>query len=277
AYLKAEITTPSWHSFFYALVLLSIVFMVWEWVAPWRKNQRRFRKGFWLDAFYMFFNVFIFSLIGFAGLAAVTEAAFRSGLTSLGIDNWVAVEVSSWSPWVQVLVLFVVRDFIHWNVHRLLHKSPFLWEFHKVHHSVEEMGFAAHLRFHWMETVVYKSLEYIPLGLIGFGIDDFFAAHLLALAWGHFNHANIKLPLGPLGYVFNNPQMHIWHHAKTLPRRTGVNFGLTLSIWDYLFRTAYIPRDGRDEPLGFDELQEFPEHFVGQAIYPLSKRRHRDE
>ncbi len=30
--------------------------------------------------------------------------------------------------------------------HLLGHKVPILWEFHKVHHSVEQMGFAAHLR-----------------------------------------------------------------------------------------------------------------------------------
>ena len=67
--------------------------------------------------------------------------------------------------------------------------------------------------------------------------------------------------------------MHIWHHAKELPedRKMGVNFGLTLSIWDYLFKTAYIPHDGRDIELGFDDENEFPESFVKQEIYPFIK------
>lgn len=274
SYLVHDITHPSWRSFFYALIVLSLVFYVWELVAPWRREQPRLRKGFWLDGFYMFFNLFLFSLVGWAGVAAVANRAFGELLREVfGVENLVAIEVSSWAPWVQVAVLFVLRDFIQWNVHRLLHASPTLWEFHKVHHSVEQMGFAAHLRFHWMETIVYRVCEYLPLALIGFGIDDFFAAYILALAWGHFNHANIRVPLGPLRYLFNSPQMHIWHHARELPRPRGVNFGLTLSLWDYLFGTAYVPRDGRDIALGFDDLEAFPRGFFGQVVYPLGRRR----
>ena len=66
--------------------------------------------------------------------------------------------------------------------------------------------------------------------------------------------------------------MHIWHHSKELPEgKHGVNFGLSLSIWDYIFKTAYIPKDGRDIELGFDDEDEFPKSFGGQVTYPLSK------
>jgi len=147
-----------------------------------------------------------------------------------------------------------------------LHRVPRLWEFHKVHHSVKEMGFAAHLRYHWMENVVYRTFEYIPLALLGIGLYDFFIIHIFTLAWGHFNHSNFKLRLGFLKYIFNNPQMHIWHHAKHLPEdiKYGVNFGITLSLWDYLFKTDYIPYEGRDIELGFDDEADFPQDFSGQ-------------
>ena len=82
------------------------------------------------------------------------------------------------------------------------------------------MGFAAHLRYHWMENVVYRVLEYIPLAMIGYGITDFFIVHAFAIVIGHFNHSNLRLPLGPLKYVLNNPQMHIWHHAKKCRKTT---------------------------------------------------------
>ena len=182
-----------------------------------------------------------------------------------------AIEIGSWPVWLQLLTLFVIRDFVQWNVHRLLHRLPFLWEFHKVHHSVEEMGFAAHLRYHWMENVVYRGLEYIPLAMIGFGIDDFFIVHIFTLTVGHFNHSNIRVPLGPLKFLFNNPQMHIWHHAKHLPQEHphGMNFGLTLSLWDYLFGTACIPSDGRDIELGFPGDETFPQGFVAQSLHGL--------
>ncbi len=171
--------------------------------------------------------------------------------------------------------MFLLRDFIHFNVHRLLHRFDTLWEFHKVHHSVKQMGFAAHLRFHWMETVVYRVLEYIPLGLMGFSVVDFFVVHMVAVFIGHFNHASFYFPLGPLKYVFNNPQMHIWHHAKRLPReyRFGCNFGISLSVWDYLFGTNYIPEDGGDLLLGFHQDKKFPKTFFKQLVYPFIGRR----
>ncbi|MBL7962164.1 sterol desaturase family protein, partial [bacterium] len=111
----------------------------------------------------------------------------------------------------------------------------------------------------------------IPLGMIGFGIQDFYIVHIFAISVGHFNHSNISIPLGPLKYIFNNPQMHIWHHAKQIPDPYGVNFGLTLSIWDYLFKTAWIPKDGRDEALGFDNVETFPSTFIKQELYPFVK------
>ncbi len=273
-YLWGEMTHLHPKSYLLWLVGVSVFFLVIEWAKPWREDQPKFRKDFWLDAFYMFFNFFLFSLIIYNAASDVVVTAFNDLLATVGVRNLVALEVGSWPVWAQLLALFVVRDFIHWNTHQLLHRIPFLWQFHKVHHSVQQMGFAAHLRYHWMETVVYRTLEYLPLAMIGFGIDDFFIVHIFTLAVGHFNHSNVRVPLGPLKYVFNNPQMHIWHHAKALPedRPHGMNFGLTLSLWDYLFGTACVPSDGRDIELGFEGDEEFPTTFLGQVRVGLSPR-----
>ena len=272
-YLWGEITNPGWHNYFYLLIAVSLVVFALEIAAPWRRGQKPIRKDFWLDAFYMFFNFFLFSLVGYAALSDVVATFFDNTLASFGVENLVAIEISSWPVAVQLLVMFIARDFIHWNVHRLLHRVPWLWEFHKVHHSVEQMGFAAHLRYHWFENVAYRTIEYIPLAMLGFGIDDFFVVHTIALMIGHLNHANFKLPLGPLKYVFNSPQMHIWHHAKNVPAPYGVNFGISLSVWDWLFGTVYWPADGRDEELGFQGLEEFPHGLGGQLIYNVVPRK----
>ena len=270
-YLWFEITNPHWKNYFYWLVLVSLFFFALEIFAPWRKDQKKFRQDFWLDLFYVFFNYFLFSLFIFNAASDVVVNLFNDLLLGIGITNLVAIHVNTWPIWLQLVVMFVLRDFIHWNVHRLLHRVPALWEFHKVHHSVEELGFAAHLRFHWMENVVYNGLQYIPLAMIGFGIEEFFIVYLITLVIGHANHSNIKLPLGPLKYVINNPQMHIWHHAKTWPEkyRYGINFGISLSLWDYLFKTAVIPHDGRDIELGFPDIEDFPKTFVGQSLHGL--------
>lgn len=273
-YLKSEILYPGWHNYFYWLLGLSLAVWLLEIAAPWRKGQSIFRKDFWLDGFYMFFNFFLFSLIGYNALSNIAVQAFNDFLGLFGISNLVAINVATWPKWVQLLFMFIVADFIQWNVHRMLHKSPALWEFHKVHHSVKEMGFAAHLRFHWMETIIYKSIQYIPLAMIGFGIDDFFLVHIFSVAIGHLNHSNVYITYGPLKYFLNNPAMHIWHHAKHLPDGgAGVNFGISLSIWDYLFGTVYMPANGRDIELGFPKDDNFPNKFFTQITYPFLKSK----
>lgn len=273
-YLKNEILHFSWHNYFYLLVFLSVLVYALEIIFPWRKNQPRIRKDFWLDMFYMFFNFFLFSLVVYNAFSNVFVTLFNDFLASFGITNLVAIEVDALPNWTQYLLLFVIADFIQWWTHVLLHRVPALWEFHKVHHSVEQMGFAAHLRYHWFETILYKSIQYIPLSMIGFGLDDFFIVHATAIAIGHLNHANLYVPLGPLKYIFNNPQMHIWHHAYEMPQEHphGINFGLSLSIWDYLFKKAYIPYDGRDIRLGFKKIEKYPSTFFGQMLDPFRRK-----
>jgi sterol desaturase/sphingolipid hydroxylase (fatty acid hydroxylase superfamily) len=271
-YLKSELLEPRWNNYFWWLIALSLLVWILEIAFPWRKNQSAIRKDFWLDGFYMFFNFFLFSLIGFNALSNVGVNLFNDFLELFGVTNIVAFEIQLWPAWSQLLLMFVLADFLQWNIHRLLHRVPWLWEFHKVHHSVEQMGFAAQFRYHWMENIVYKTLQYIPLAMIGFGLDDFFIIHMIAVAIGHLNHANLGIGWGPLKYLLNSPKMHIWHHAMDIPKGSyGVNFGLSLSIWDYIFGTAYMPKDGRDTPLGFPKLSSFPKTFFKQLIYPFKK------
>ena len=272
-YLIEEITNPGWTNYFYWLLGLSLLVFALEIIIPWRKKQPIFRRGFWLDAFYMIFNFFLFSLIGYNALSNVGVELFNDFLGLFGIDNLVAIEVQDFPVWAQLLIMFIIADFIQWNVHRMLHRVPWLWKFHQVHHSVKEMGFAAQFRFHFVETLVYKSAQYIPLAMIGFGIEQFFVVHMFSVFIGHLNHANLDWSYGPLGYVLNNPRMHIWHHAKALPpkHKYGMNFGLSLSIWDYLFGTAYVPKSGKDIEIGFDGDERFPHDFTGQLTYPFKE------
>ncbi|PRP66185.1 sterol desaturase family protein [Nonlabens agnitus] len=273
-YLWSEITQPAWDNYFYWLVGLSLLVFGLEIWLPWRKDQKIFRKDFWLDLFYLFFNFFLFSLIGYNALSNVGVQLFNDLLNFVGLENVVAFEVRSWPAWSQLLLMFIVADFIQWNIHRLLHRVPWLWEFHKVHHSVKEMGFAAQFRFHFMETIIYKTLQYVPLAMIGFGIQQFFVVHMLGVFIGHLNHANLNWDYGPFKYILNNPKMHLWHHAKELPEnhKYGMNYGLSLSIWDYLFGTAHVPYHDPNLELGFAGDEDFPEDLGGQMTRPFKSK-----
>jgi sterol desaturase/sphingolipid hydroxylase (fatty acid hydroxylase superfamily) len=277
-YLKQSVLMDlNWENYFYGLLIISLVVWGLEVAFPWRKNQALFRKDFWLDVFYMFFNFFLLNLIVLIALSNSAAEVFNDllGLVGISISSFQLLEINKLPFAARILLFFVVVDFTQWWTHRLLHRLEFLWNFHKVHHSVKQMGFAAHLRYHWMEPIIYNSLRYIPLAIIGgFSAQDVAFVHFFAITIGHLNHANINLNYGFLKYILNNPKMHIWHHAKELPedRKYGVNFALTLSIWDYLFKTNYIPHSGRDLEIGFEDDENFPKNFLQQGVYPLRKK-----
>jgi len=261
---------PWYTNYFYGLIAISVVVWLLEMIFPWRKDQSIFRKDFWLDGFYMFFNFFIFS-IAISGFYKV----LKLGFSDLGIkDKSLAlVDLSGWPMWVQLLIFFIVLDFVQWFTHILLHKFSFFWRFHKVHHSVKEMGFAAHLRYHWMENIFYKPLKTFGVMLLGgFEPEQAYIVHFIAITIGHLNHANIKLTWGSLKYMINNPVMHLYHHAYDLPKdRFGVNFGISLSVWDYIFGHNYVPEESGTIELGFPEEEEFPKDFIGQTTYGFKK------
>ncbi|XRE43421.1 Fatty acid hydroxylase family (carotene hydroxylase/sterol desaturase) [Tenacibaculum discolor] len=277
-YIKQSVLMElNWENYFYGLIIISLVVWALEIVFPWRKNQPLFRKDFWLDTFYMFFNFFLLNLIVLIALSNTAEQLFNDilGLVGLSVASFQLFDINTFPYWARITVFFIIIDFVQWFTHTLLHRYEFLWNFHKVHHSVKQMGFAAHLRYHWMEPVVYNSMKYIPLAIMGgFTAQDVAIVHFFNITIGHLNHANINWDYGWLKYILNNPRMHIWHHAKELPpeRRMGVNFGITLSIWDYIFKTNYIPYNGRDIELGFDGDEKFPKDFIHQELYPIGKK-----
>ena len=137
------------------------------------------------------------------------------------------------------------------------------------------MGFAGHLRYHWMENVLYKPMKTLGVMLLGgFEPHQAFIVHFFTITIGHLNHANLAWHYGPLKYVFNNPVMHLYHHAYYLPenRQYGMNFGLSLSVWDYLFGTAYVPDKNGEIKLGYKGDDTMPESFRKQLRYGFTPR-----
>ncbi|WP_025664366.1 sterol desaturase family protein [Aquimarina megaterium] len=267
---------PWYMNYFWGLIIISLVVWGLEIVFPWRKNQSIFRKDFWLDGFYMFFNFFLFA-IAISGFYKLLEVVFID--IGISAKTLTIIDVSNLSTWVQLLLFFIVLDFVQWFTHILLHKYPFLWKFHKIHHSVKEMGFAAHLRYHWMENIFYKPLKTIGVMILGgFEPEQAYIVHFLAITIGHFNHSNIKITWGPLKYILNNPVMHLYHHSYELPKGSyGVNFGISLSLWDYIFKTNYIPEDSGTIALGFPGDEKIPKNFIGQIIYGFRASKQKKE
>ncbi len=262
---------PWYLNYFWGLIIISVLVWGLELIRPWRKQQAAIRGDFWLDAGYMFFNFFLFSIAIAGGYAVIGLSGSDIGLS---MSSFTLIPLAVLPTWAQLVVFFILLDFVQWITHLLLHKLPVLWEFHKIHHSVKEMGFAAHLRYHWMENLLYKPLKTLGVMLLG-GLEpeQAYIVHFIAITIGHLNHANLKVTWGPLKYIFNNPVMHLYHHAYQLPKgRFGVNFGISLSVWDYLFGTDYVPESSGTIPLGFEGDEQLPKGFLGQLLHGFGRR-----
>ena len=106
----------------------------------------------------------------------------------------------------------------------------------------------------------------------GVGWDAGLPIAVVSTLVGHLNHANLRLSYGPLRYLINSPRMHLWHHDVVLHQRSGQNFGIVLSLWDWLFGTAVWPAD-REQPerLGFHGQRRFPRDLPRRLLWPLLK------
>jgi sterol desaturase/sphingolipid hydroxylase (fatty acid hydroxylase superfamily) len=253
------------------LIAISLTFIGLERLVPWRRRQPLSRSGWLRDVGFLALNGHFISLwtatLSGSLAAAAASVARRLGV---GLD---ASPVASWPFLTQFFVLLVLADFLQWCVHNLLHRVPWFWTFHKVHHSIETMDWIGNWRFHWMEIVVYRTLQWLPLAWLGASPEAAFAVAVVTTIWGDLNHANLDIGLGPLGYVLNSPRMHLWHHDASSEGGAAKNFGIVFSVWDFLFGTAYWPRERSPERIGYPEMAEMPRSLAGQVLWPLARRR----
>jgi sterol desaturase/sphingolipid hydroxylase (fatty acid hydroxylase superfamily) len=252
------------------LGLISLGFFLAERLLPARPEQRALRPQLLNDLLLLAFNGHLWAVLTGA-LTGWLVLRAQGLLERLGarpehgfLDGW---------PFLAQFALYLVAsDFLQWCVHNLLHRVPMLWSFHKLHHSARALDWAVNFRFHWMELVVYRTLLYLPLLFLGGDGEPLFAVAIFATAWGHFNHSNLALSIGPLAYVFNSPRMHLWHHDASDEGGKAKNFGIVLSAWDWLFGTAYWPRERGPQRLGYPGDAEMPRDVVRQELFPLTRR-----
>jgi sterol desaturase/sphingolipid hydroxylase (fatty acid hydroxylase superfamily) len=159
--------------------------------------------------------------------------------------------------------LLLMADFGFFVGHYLGHKVPLLWEFHKVHHSADVLNPLTNYRFHPLDTILLGLFIGIFSGVVkgafGFafpgGIGGTGAASvnvtvlLLFNLTANLRHSHVWLSYGwHLSHIFSSPAQHQIHHSFAA-RHIDRNFGLMLSLWDWLVGSLYVPR--RREELEF--------------------------
>ena len=259
------------YSYPFWLAAISAVCIILERLRPWRKSQGFFRPQLLQDYFWLLFNG-VFSSNLLTPLLVLVYAGLVNlffGITGLSHQN--TGIMSKYPLALQIIILIILADGIEWCVHNALHRVPWLWKIHRVHHSITTMDWIGNFRFHWAETLIYSTVKYLPLFILGASWQAVLFVAVFATLIGHLNHANLNISWGPLRYIFNSSRMHIWHHEKKLRGKAGVNFGVVFSFWDWLFGTAYMPKTGALQPesIGYHGMEKTSGSLTRRFFVPF--------
>lgn len=270
--MAAAFANPDFHNPVIYLFLVYLITFSLELILPKRMQYTPVtRKGFFTDLLYVIFMDFVLNVIGLYAITCTVEFFVKKAFTAagVGLPLWdLHKALPNW--FLRFIVFFIVVDFAQWLAHFLLHRVNFLWQFHKIHHAQETLGFASTRHFHWGEYLVLKPAIWIPFGLLGFQPVEY----VIYYVWiGYFltflSHCNIKVNWGFVNYIFITPETHYWHHARNIPGRFGVNYASSLAVWDLLFGSFYNPKD-KKPVLGIPD-NDVPDSFLGQMIYPFRR------
>lgn len=182
---------------------------------------------------------------------------------------------------LQALVSYVALEFSGYWAHRVLHTGKLLWYTHRAHHSAEVLSFLTGGRGHPLEHIVFLVFALgVGGGLIGgFLYVSGTSLHpqlplcmvfigVFAASMDKILHSELPLSLGPMDYIFMSARMHQIHHSAEF-RHRDKNFGGTLSVFDWIFGTAYrpVPSESFRRGLSDDELGERNPHQTLKALY----------
>jgi sterol desaturase/sphingolipid hydroxylase (fatty acid hydroxylase superfamily) len=269
--VEGEVTGGSWLGldfFVLNLLLYSAVFIPLERLFALRGGQPVFRRQWVVDLTYFFINSLLIEIL--------TIFTLRPALI---LFDWarvasVSTTVGSLPLLVQVPALLLVADFTQYWVHRTFHVVPFLWPFHAIHHSAEEMDWLAGSRLHLVDVILTRGLTYVPIFVLGFSERALMVYVVVVAAQATFIHANVRWTFRPLRGVVATPAFHHWHHSAER-EALDKNFAVHTPLWDILFGTYYLP-DHWPAAYGLSGRRDVPARWVTQLLYPFRRRPPRE-
>jgi sterol desaturase/sphingolipid hydroxylase (fatty acid hydroxylase superfamily) len=230
-------------------VVLLALFWCWETWRPFFGQREGRLKHAAHNLALAVFNTVILGLV----FGSVTVAvAGRTERDQLGLLNGLGLA----GPSRFVLALVLLDGWMYvW--HRANHAVPFLWRFHRMHHSDRRMDVTTATRFHLGEHVGSSSLRLVLTPLLGFQVWDLVAYDTLVIAITQFHHADISLGRWDrwLRLVIVTPHMHKVHHSDRR-EETDSNYSTVLSLWDHLARSFRMRDDPRTITFGLKELTD---------------------
>ncbi len=225
-----------------------------ERIIPYTPSQRLLRPGFFNDfIWYSIVQSYVLGLVIF-GFIGVVDALAPFQRVSL---------IRELPLWVQVVLFVILHDFYIYWFHRFQHNNAWFWRTHEAHHSTQDVDWLSGSRSHSLEILINQTIEFTPIVLFA-SPEVAVIKGCIDAVWGMYIHSNVDVRSGWLQYVINGPEMHRWHHA-TDHEAHNKNFGTKLAVWDWMFGTAYFPKQRK--PQGYGLGQPFPTNYFEQHAY----------
>ena len=196
----------------------------------------------------------------------VTAASHLSG--ALGGSLW----PTAWPLALQVVLAALVGEFGAYWIHRLAHERPLLWRIHALHHTPDRLYTLSAGRTHPINVCLSYGAQTAPLVALGAGGDVLALVSVLIGVPGLLQHANVHMATRAWSWVFSTAAVHRWHHS-TVIAESNANYGSTLSVWDWVFGTRFLPASA-DAPkeVGIEGIA-MPQSYLGQLAIPFRWRR----
>jgi lathosterol oxidase len=252
------------------IFFLALIFVPLERLFTRREEQGVFRKAWQLDLTYFFVSHLLVQLTVF--LTFLPAKVFFAWAINAEFQRALA-EQPAWLQFVEVLC---VADFCEYWIHRWMHRIPFLWRVHAIHHSVETMDWLAASRLHIADIVLVRGLTFVPLYVFGFANGPVFAYLVFVSFHAIFIHANVNFRFGWLDWVIATPRFHHWHHSAEA-QAIDKNFAVHLPVLDKLFGTLLLPRGDTWPAVYGIRGNPLPQSFLGQTVYPFFPQRREGE
>lgn len=235
---------PVWQKLLWVVVVMGFFWLMEGYYAFAKANYNKTnhaKTNLGLLAFVMLINV-IFGLLT-AGVFAFLQE-----------HQWGLLFMIDLAVWIELLIAVLVLDLIaQYGVHYFLHKIPWMWRLHTVHHSDTNVDVTTGTRHHPIDFVIRESFALIAVILTGMPIAFYLFYRIVTVLFTYWTHANIKLPARidkALSYIIVTPVMHKFHHHYKMPW-TDTNYGNMFSIWDRLFGT-FLYENPNDIVYGLD-------------------------
>jgi len=215
-----------------SFALLLAVFLPLERLFP-AQRQRIFRERWGTDLLFFLGQYLLWTAPVVAALVWVHRRVDQLPLAGL------RETVAALPFWAQCVLAILLSDVAIYWVHRWSHASPFLWRFHRVHHTAERLDWLAAHREHPFDNLLTRLTENLPLILLGFPLPALAGFAVFRGLWALYIHSNCALTPGPLRYVLGASRLHHWHHAVEGGGR--VNFANLSPLMDLAFGTYHDP------------------------------------